>query len=196
LTATALALRLGGLAFAAGIPGSVGGAVAMNAGAYGHEMKEIVLETECVDETGEHTECLRGTQAHGFTYRSSHILTQRLVALRTVFALAPASPDEICREMNDYLDRRRKTQPLSYPSAGSIFRRPPGDFAGRLIESCGLKGYRIGDAQVSEKHAGFIINRNRATTAEILALIRHVQQVVSRETGTSLDLEVRIAGEE
>ena len=186
---------LGGLAFAAGIPGSIGGAVAMNAGAYDHEMREVVLETRCTDMTGTDIFCLRGAEAHDFAYRTSVILQRSLVVLSTVLSLVPTPVEEITREILEYAKRRRRTQPLSLPSAGSVFKRPPGHYAGQLIESCGLKGCRIGGAQVSEKHAGFIVNLGGASSADIRTLIRHVQDTVAGRTGVVLEPEIRIAGE-
>lgn len=189
---TALALEAGrrgltGLAFAYGIPGSVGGAVYMNAGAYGGEMAQTVTSTLCYNAETRRTETLID---HAFAYRHS-IYADRphTVCLAATLTLTPGDADAITAEMQDYMARRRDKQPLEYPSAGSSFKRPAGHFAGKLIEDCGLKGYAIGGAQVSEKHAGFIINRGGATCDDVLRLVEHIRETVLRETGILLECE-------
>lgn len=182
---------LAGLEFAHGIPGTVGGAVCMNAGAYGGEMRQVVREvTVLFPEEGIRT--LSGGDL-AFGYRRS-FLTDRpdAVVLRAVFRLAPGDPDEIRQQMRELMERRRASQPLDLPSAGSTFKRPEGYFAGTLIDQCGLKGLTVGGAQVSEKHAGFIVNRGGATSADVRELIRQVQARVLDATGVRLEPEVRI----
>lgn len=182
---------LRGAAFLHGIPGTVGGAVPMNAGAYEGSVSDICIRSEYWDrETGE-LGVLEG-DAHRFGYRTS-IYTQqeRYVLLEAQFAMERGDPAEIRAQMAEYAERRRRTQPLEYPSAGSVFKRPAGSYAGKLIQDCGLKGYTVGGAQVSEKHAGFIINRGNATAADIRALTAHVQQVVLEQTGVMLECEIR-----
>ena len=182
---------LAGLEFAHGIPGTVGGAVCMNAGAYGGEMRQVVREvTVLFPEEGIRT--LSGGDL-AFGYRRS-FLTDRpdAVVLRAVFRLAPGDPDEIRQQMRELMERRRASQPLDLPSAGSTFKRPEGYFAGTLIDQCGLKGLTVGGAQVSEKHAGFIVNRGGATSADVRELIRQVQARVLVATGVRLEPEVRI----
>ena len=181
---------LTGLEFAHGIPGTVGGAVCMNAGAYGGEMRQVVQAvTVLFPEEGIRT--LSGGDL-AFGYRRS-FLTDRpdAVVLRAVFRLAPGDPDEIRQQMRELMERRRASQPLDLPSAGSTFKRPEGYFAGTLIDQCGLKGLTVGGAQVSEKHAGFIVNRGGATSADVRELIRQVQARVLDATGVRLEPEVR-----
>lgn len=180
---------LSGLAFAHGIPGTLGGACMMNAGAYGGEMKDVVCETEYLDVSFTR-QILRGEE-HGFGYRTSAFRgIKNCLILSVKMRLTPGDPAEIRAEMDDYAGRRREKQPLEYPSAGSVFKRPEGHFAGALIEQCGLKGLQIGGAQVSEKHAGFIINRGGATCDDVLRLIETIQKTVLRETGVMLECEI------
>ena len=181
---------LSGLAFAHGIPGSVGGAVCMNAGAYGGEMKDV-LAGAYVLENGE-TRFLP-VEALDLRYRHSYLSDHpEAVVLGAVFALREGDKDDIRREMDELMARRKASQPVEYPSAGSTFKRPEGHFAGALIQEAGLKGFTVGGAQVSEKHAGFVINRGGATAADILTLIEQVQQAVYRSSGVMLEPEVRI----
>ncbi len=182
---------LTGAEFAGGIPGSLGGAVFMNAGAYDGQMAGIVEQTEYLDGSGTvHT--LTGEE-HCFAYRGSAFRAHPdWVVLRSVLRLQPGDPAAILDKMNDFAQRRRDKQPLNYPSAGSTFKRPEGYFAGRLIEDAGLKGVSVGAAQVSEKHAGFLINRGGATCEEMLRLIELVQQRVREKFGVELECEVRI----
>lgn len=182
---------LTGAEFAGGIPGSVGGAVFMNAGAYDGQMAGIVEKTEYLDGEGEmHT--LVGEE-HCFGYRTSAFRTHpEWTVVRTTMRLHPGDPAAILDKMNDLAQRRRDKQPLNFPSAGSTFKRPEGYFAGRLIEDAGLKGMTVGGAQVSEKHAGFLINRGGATCDDMLRLIELVQQRVREQFGVELECEVRI----
>lgn len=186
----ALENSLSGLEFAYGIPGTVGGAVFMNAGAYGGEMKDVLLNSEYVSTDGTSGEL--DNEAMELSYRHSAYENGNLVITAASVRLAPADRNEIKSTMNDILARRKEKQPLEYPSAGSTFKRPEGNFAGALIEQCGLKGVSVGGAQVSEKHAGFIINRGGATAADILSLIKHVQARVKAQTGVSLETEIRL----
>ena len=188
----ALENSLSGLEFAYGIPGTVGGAVFMNAGAYGGEMKDVLLNSEYVSTDGTSGEL--DNEAMELSYRHSAYENSNLVITAASVRLAPADQNEIKSTMNDILARRKEKQPLEYPSAGSTFKRPEGNFAGALIEQCGLKGVSVGGAQVSEKHAGFIINRGGATAADILSLIKHVQARVKAQTGVSLETEIRLIG--
>ena len=182
---------LTGAEFAGGIPGSVGGAVFMNAGAYDGQMAGIVEKTEYLDGEGAlHT--LTGGE-HGFCYRRSVFRDHPdWTVVRTWMRLQPGDPAEILNRMNDLAQRRRDKQPLNFPSAGSTFKRPEGHFAGQLIEQAGLKGTSVGGAQVSEKHAGFLINRGGATCEDMLRLIELVQQRVREQFGVELECEVRI----
>lgn len=183
---------LSGLEFAYGIPGTIGGAVYMNAGAYNGEMKQVIAETLCVDMKGQYI-TLKGDE-HNFSYRHSRLQEEDLICLKVKLKLNRGDKNEIKKKMHELNARRREKQPLNYPSAGSIFKRPPGSFAGKLIDECGLRGYRIGGAQISDKHCGFIINTGNATASDVLALIRHVQETVYKSSGKLLELEVKIIG--
>ena len=191
----ALDHALTGLEFAYGIPGTLGGAIFMNAGAYGGEMKQCVIETDYADCEGNiHT--LTGAE-HQFDYRHSFFTDHGCrIILRARLRLCPGDPERIADRMRELKRRRQESQPLQYPSAGSFFKRPAGYFAGKLISDSGLKGTRRGDAEVSEKHAGFIINRGGATCADVLHLMDAVQKTVREQYGVGLEPEVRIIGEE
>ena len=182
---------LTGLEFAHGIPGSVGGAVCMNAGAYGGEMQQVV-ESASVLFPDEGVKRLRGEEL-SFSYRHS-LLADRpdAVVLSAVFALSAGEPEEIRSKMDELMTRRKASQPLEYPSAGSTFKRPEGYFAAALIDECGLKGLTVGGAQVSEKHAGFVINRGGATCADVTALMAEIQRRVWTEKGIRLEPEVKV----
>jgi len=184
---------LGGVEFAGGIPGSLGGAVFMNAGAYDGQMAGIVAQTIYLDETGR-MNAVYETE-HQFAYRNSVFRTHpNWTILRSILQLTPADPEAIAAKMEQFAKQRREKQPLNYPSAGSTFKRPEGQFAGQLIENAGLKGVSVGGAQVSEKHAGFLVNRGGATCADMLRLIDLVRQKVRTEFGVNLECEVRIVG--
>lgn len=191
LASFACDLGLTGLEFAHGIPGTLGGALAMNAGAYGGEMCQVV-ESVHVLFPDEGIRLLTGEEMD-FRYRGS-LLTDRpdAVALDAVVRLMPGDKETIRAQMRELMGRRKASQPLEYPSAGSTFKRPVGHFAGTLIDQCGLKGLTVGGAQVSEKHAGFVINRGGATCADVLALMEQVRQRVLDATGVTLEPEVRI----
>ena len=191
---TACRLGLTGLEFAHGIPGSVGGAVCMNAGAYGGEMSQVV-SSAAVLFPDEGIRTLTG-EALGFSYRHS-LLTDCPdgVVLSAVFRLQPGDPAAIKAKMDELMTRRKTSQPLEYPSAGSTFKRPEGYFAGKLIEDAGLKGFSVGGAAVSEKHAGFVINKDHGTAADILGLCNEVKRRVKESSGVDLELEVKLLGE-
>ena len=189
----ALDAGLTGMEFAAGIPGSVGGAIYMNAGAYGGEMKNIVTEVTVLDRQGQTRIIPAGEMCFG--YRSSAIQgTENLILAATV-QLQPGDPEKITAKMADLAALRRDKQPLELPSAGSTFKRPAGNFAGTLIDKAGLKGFSVGDAQVSVKHAGFIVNTGHASCADVLQLITAVQEKVFASAGIHLEPEVLIIGE-
>lgn len=189
----ALAAELSGVEFASGIPGSLGGAVYMNAGAYEHEMKEVVKSVKYIDFTGEIFEI--NCENCGFGYRTSIFNKNDYIILGCTLKLKKGNKEEIKEKIADYTQRRVSKQPLEKPSAGSTFKRPVGHFAGGLIEQSNLKGYTIGGAQVSEKHAGFIINKGGATAKDIIDLIEYVQKVVFEKFDVMLEPEVKMVGE-
>jgi UDP-N-acetylmuramate dehydrogenase len=193
LAAFAAQNGLSGLEFASGIPGTIGGAVLMNAGAYDRCMADVVVLTEYFDENLDLRAAVR--EENQFAYRRSVFSGKHAIILRVCLQLKPDDPQAILARMAELNLRRRTTQPLDLPSAGSAFKRPAGHYAGKLISDCGLKGCRIGNAQVSEKHAGFIVNLGDACAADTRRLFDHVRQVVSRETGVELEPEVRFIGE-
>lgn len=186
----ALNCGLSGLEFAWGIPGTVGGAVFMNAGAYDGEMKDVVHSVSHISPSGEigRTE----KENMNFGYRTSVYRSNNMIITGVTLKLKKGNPDEIRAKMDDYMSRRSTKQPLEYPSAGSVFKRPEGNFAGALIEQCGLKGKTCGGAQVSEKHAGFIINKSNATSKDVRDLIGEIQKTVSEKTGYNLECELII----
>lgn len=184
---------LTGLEFACGIPGTLGGAVAMNAGAYGGEMKDVVVETEYMDKDGE-IRVVRD-DGHQFGYRTSFIQKNSGIVIKTSMKLKKGNKEEIKALMDDLTQRRQEKQPLEMPSAGSIFKRPEGYFAGKLIEDCGLRGHRIGGAEVSQKHCGFIVNTGDAKAKDILDLIEYIRNTVKMKFGVDMQTEVRIVGE-
>ena len=192
LSKAALDQGLTGLEFAQGIPGSVGGGVTMNAGAYGGETAQVLLQVTALERDG--TQRLLSRADCGLSYRHSRFSKGDLLICRAVFALPEGTREEIAGRMADFAQRRREKQPLEYPSAGSTFKRPQGHFAAALIDQCGLKGRAVGGAQVSEKHAGFLINRGGATCADVLELADQVRQEVLRQTGVELELEIRVLG--
>ena len=185
---------LSGLEFAYGIPGSVGGALYMNAGAYGGEMADVVNSAKFVSPQGFTGEI--SAEEMDLGYRTSAFKTNGNIITEVSFKLTPSSKEEIWAKMNDFMERRKSKQPLEYPSAGSTFKRPAGYFAGALIEENNLKGVSIGGAMVSEKHAGFIINYNNATTDDILKLIGHIKATVLNNNGVQLETEVIYVGRE
>ena len=181
---------LAGLEFAHGIPGTVGGGIYMNAGAYGGEMKQVAIETSVLTTDGE-TQVFSG-DAQGFSYRTSAFEKSGAIIVKTRLQLTPGDKAEIAAKMQELLEKRRASQPLELPSAGSTFKRPAGAFAGALIQAADLKGVSVGGAQVSEKHAGFVVNTGGATAKDVRALIALVQKRVFETSGFSLQPEVRI----
>ena len=184
---------LTGFEFAAGIPGTIGGAVVMNAGAYGGELCQVLREATVLTPEGE-VKTLPAEELE-LGYRTSCIQKNGYIVLEAVLQLQPGNADDIRAVMDALASKRRDKQPLEYPSAGSTFKRPEGHFAGRLIQDAGLRGFRVGGAQVSEKHCGFVINRDHATSADILSLCRQVQEKVKAQFGVELELEVKLLGE-
>lgn len=193
LSRSALENGFSGLEFAQGIPGSVGGGVYMNAGAYGGEMGQVVRRVRVFD--GREIQWVDG-QDMEFAYRHSRAMEENWFILGSEFRLEKGNGPEIEEKMKDYAARRKEKQPLEYPSAGSFFKRPTGYYAGALIEQSNLKGRQIGGAQVSEKHAGFLINRGGATAGDFLELMELVQSTVEKNFGVRLENEVRIVGSE
>lgn len=185
----ALENSLSGFEFAAGIPGTVGGAVKMNAGAYGGEMKDVVVSTTYLDKNNEIKERV-GTE-QGFVYRNSAFSDDEIILLSKI-VLKHGSYDEIKFTMSDLNKKRREKQPLEYPSAGSTFKRPEGYFAAKLIDDASLRGVSIGDAQVSEKHTGFVINKGNATKKDVVMLMEHIKNTVREKFGVELEAEVKI----
>ncbi|MBE6759144.1 MAG: UDP-N-acetylmuramate dehydrogenase [Ruminococcaceae bacterium] len=192
LCLTALENSLTGAEFAWGIPGSIGGAAFMNAGAYGGELKDIVTEVEYITTDGT-VDQLTNEQC-GFEYRGSIFQKSNCIVTAITVKLKEGDMAQIKAEMDDILGRRKSKQPLDMPSAGSTFKRPVGYFAGGLIEQCGLKGCSVGGAQVSEKHAGFVVNTGGATCQDVLDLIKHIQDTVLQQTGVTLECEVKAIG--
>lgn len=190
----ALKAELKGFEFASGIPGSFGGALAMNAGAYGGEIKDIVKTVKVMDSDGNIFELKN--EDMNFGYRKSIIVEKGYIALSAVVELEKGNYDEIKSTMDDLKERRTSKQPLNFASAGSTFKRPEGYFAGKLIQDSGLKGISIGDAQVSEKHSGFVINRGNATAKQLLDLMFAVKSTVNAKFGVMLEEEVKIIGED
>lgn len=186
-------MGLQGFAFAAGIPGTVGGAVVMNAGAYGGEIKDCILAARIMDEQGTIRELSKEELQLG--YRTSAIQGTGWIVLDADFCFAPGKKDEILAEIEELNQRRREKQPLEYPSAGSTFKRPEGYFAGKLIMDAGLAGYCVGDAQVSTKHCGFVINRKDATATDFYQLMQDVTAKVQEQFGVTLEPEVRLLGD-
>lgn len=180
---------LSGLEFAYGIPGSVGGAIYMNAGAYGGETKDVAASIRILGKNGEF--CTLPAAQAGFAYRTSRFQMEGQVICAADFVLTPDAPEAIDARMKDIMARRVAKQPLEFPSAGSAFKRPPNGYAAALIEECGLKGFSVGGAQVSTKHAGFVINTGGATCRDVLALLEAVRAEVWQKTGTMLETEVK-----
>lgn len=194
LSRIALEQGLSGLEFAEGIPGTLGGAVFMNAGAYTGEMADVVLKTEYLDKQGRLS--ILEKDAHHFGKRASFIQAEGGIALKVDLKLKKGDRAKIKGLMDDFNRQRREKQPLELPSAGSIFKRPEGYYAGKLVQDCGLRGYGIGGAEVSSKHCGFIVNAGNATADDIIKLIKHIQAEVRQKYGVELQTEVRIVGEE
>ena len=193
IAAAALADSLTGFEFAAGIPGTLGGAVRMNAGAYGGEMKQVLESVAVMTADGEFLTI--PVEEMGLAYRTSVVEQKNYIVLEAVISLEKGNPEKIKEVMDDLKEKRVTKQPLEYASAGSTFKRPEGYFAGKLIGDAGLRGFRVGDAQVSEKHCGFVINRGNASAAEVMELMRQVEDKVEENSGVRLEAEVRRIGE-
>jgi len=189
----ALQNSLSGLEFAEGIPGTIGGAVTMNAGAYIGEMAMVVNQTEYMDTNG-NIITVTG-QEHDFSYRTSIIQKTKGIVLKTRLKLNEGDYPKIKELMDDFNFKRRDKQPLEWPSAGSVFKRPKGYFVGKLIDDCGLRGFSVGDARISDKHSGFIINTGTATCKNVLELIKHIQRTVKERFDVELEPELRIVGD-
>ena len=185
---------LTGFEFACGIPGSVGGAVFMNAGAYDGEIKNVIKEAEVLDRDGNIMVLSKEELELG--YRTSKVMKDNLLVLSATFELTKGDKEKIQERVDELTEKRESKQPLEYPSAGSTFKRPEGYFAGKLIQDAGLKGASVGGAAVSEKHSGFVINNDGATAEDVLNLIAHVQNEVKKQFGVELHTEVRIIGED
>ena len=193
VAAKAAEASLSGLEFASGIPGSVGGAVVMNAGAYGGEIKDVLIDATVLTADGELKTVTRDEL--DLSYRHSIVLEKGYIVLSARFRLTPKPKDEIKSYMAELRAKRVEKQPLEYPSAGSTFKRPEGYFAGKLIMDAGLRGYSVGDAQVSEKHCGFVVNKGEAAAADVLTLIKDVQETDLKQFGVKLEPEVKMIGE-
>ena len=186
----ALENSLTGLEFAYGIPGNIGGAVSMNAGAYGGEMKDIVISCDYIDDEGALKTISK--QELDFSYRQSFFSDKNFCIVGATLKLGKGNKEVIRKAMDELLGRRKEKQPLEFPSAGSTFKRPEGSYASLLIDECGLKGYSVGDAQVSEKHAGFVINRGNASCIDVVKLMSDVKEIVFEKTGYVLEPEVKL----
>ena len=192
LSSYAAKAGLTGLEFASGIPGSLGGAVFMNAGAYGHDISEVVDKVVSISKEGEIRTWTRDQLTFG--YRKSTFMEEGGIVTEAELVLRRGDPEKIASEIREYSEKRTSTQPLNFPSAGSMFKRPEGHYTGALIEQAGLKGFSIGGAQVSEKHAGFVINKGEATASDIDALVKHIQKTIKEKFDVTLEREVRFIG--
>jgi UDP-N-acetylmuramate dehydrogenase len=186
--------ELSGFEELSGIPGTIGGAIFMNAGAYGKEIKDINISTKCMDYDGEIFELSNKEQE--FEYRSSVFNKKDYIILETKLRLEYGKKEEIKKKMDEYLSSRKEKQPIEYPSAGSTFKRQEGIITAKLIDECGLKGFQIGGAKVSEKHAGFVINSDNATAKDVIDLIKYIKEKVNEKYGIKIKEEIRIVGEE
>lgn len=184
---------IAGFEFATGIPGCIGGAVRMNAGAYGGEFKDILVSAKVIDDEGVIRELPADELELG--YRTSIVAKSNMIVLEATLKLRKGEPDIIRNNISELAAKRRQKQPLEYPSAGSTFKRPEGYFAGKLIMDAGLRGYQVGDAQVSEKHCGFVINRGNATAADVRTLMQNVSDIVEEKFDVRLEPEVKMIGE-
>lgn len=190
----ALKEEITGLEFLSGIPGTIGGALRMNAGAYGGEMKDLVVKTRYITYDGKIKTITN--KEHKFEYRNSVFSELNVIILDTTLSLAKGNKKEIDAKMKEYAASRKEKQPLEYPNAGSTFKRKEGYITAQLIDEAGLKGYSIGDAEVSTKHAGFIINKGKATAKDVLALVEHVKKTIKEKNNLDIELEIIVLGEE
>lgn len=194
LAAIALKEEFTGMEFLAGIPGTIGGAVRMNAGAYGGEIKDILVKTRYMEKNGKiKTLTLK---EHNFEYRNSIFSKLDAIIIDTTIKLKKGVKEEIESKMEEYAVSRKKSQPLEYPNAGSTFKRKEGVITAKLIDECGLKGFSIGDAEVSQKHAGFIINKGKATATDVLRLVEHIKKEIKNKYNVDIELEILVLGEE
>lgn len=194
LANTLLNKKLTGYEFAAGIPGTIGGAIVMNAGAYGREMKDVVLETEFLDFETNEIKVFKNEESN-FEYRKSIFENKKGIILSATFKFEHGNKNEIDEKMKEYAQKRKDSQPLDMPSAGSTFKRGNGFITAKLIDESGLKGYSIGGAEVSTKHAGFIVNKGKATAKDIIDLIKYVQKEIYQKFGEKIEPEIKIIGE-
>lgn len=190
----ALKEEIGGLEFLSGIPGTIGGALRMNAGAYGKEMKDIVLKTRYMTYDGKIKTL--DLKEHNFEYRNSIFSKLNAIIIDTTLKLEKGEKFEIQNKMEEYSKLRKEKQPLEYPNAGSTFKRIEGKITAKMIDECGLKGYNVGDAEISTKHAGFVINKGKATASDVLKLVEHVKNKVKEKFNVDIELEILILGEE
>ena len=193
LAKTACENELSGLEFACGIPGSVGGGIYMNAGAHGVEFKDIVKETTYLDENLDIKTI--SNEEHNFSHRYSRFFETNDIIISTTLKLQKSNKEEILQKMQTYMTMRKERQPIGLPSAGSVFKRKDNYIPAEIIDKCGLKGYNIGDACISEKHAGFIVNKDKATADNVLELIEHIKTVVKEKYNVDLELEIKVLGE-
>lgn len=194
LAAVALKEEIAGLEFLSGIPGTIGGAIRMNAGAYGSEMKDIVVKTRYMTYDGKIKTL--DLDEHEFVYRNSVFSKLNVIIIDTTISVKKGNKEEIENKMNEYAVSRKNSQPLEYPNAGSTFKRKEGVITARIIDECGLKGFNVGDAEVSTKHAGFIVNKGKATAKDFLELVEYIKKEIKNKTGLDLELEILVIGED
>ncbi len=194
LSAIAVKEEVTGLEFLSGIPGTIGGAIRMNAGAYGSEMKDIVVKTRYMTYDGKIKTL--DLEEHEFEYRNSIFSKMDVIIIDTTIKTKKGTKEEIEAKINEFATSRKASQPLEYPNAGSTFKRKEGVITAKLIDECGLKGFSVGDAEVSTKHAGFIVNKGKATAKDVLAVVEHVKKEIKNKFGLDLDLEILVIGEE
>lgn len=194
LAAVALKEEIAGLEFLSGIPGTIGGAIRMNAGAYGSEMKDIVVKTRYMTYDGKIKTL--DLDEHEFIYRNSIFSKLNVIIIDTTISVKKGNKEEIENKMKEYSVSRKSSQPLEYPNAGSTFKRKEGVITAKIIDECGLKGFNVGDAEVSTKHAGFIINKGKATAKDFLELVEYIKKEIKNKTGLDLELEILVIGED
>lgn len=194
LAAVALKEEITGLEFLSGIPGTIGGAIRMNAGAYGYEMKNVIVKTRYMTYDGKIKTL--NLEEHEFEYRNSVFSKLGVIIIDTTISVKKGNKEEIENRMNEYSISRKNSQPLEYPNAGSTFKRKDGIITAKIIDECGLKGFSIGDAEISTKHAGFIINKGKATANDFLKLVEYIKNEIKNKTGLDLELEILVIGEE